>query len=551
MADGGSVCRDGGTAFCTSVAKCYQGWQSSTSKEGGKGLNNLAPRPPSLPVPTAPPPLTASPLRRPTCAPYVTPRAGGAPPRAAAASPARAKTKKGKPTDGSVVFPPLTKNIIAIITMMGRLLSGTMLEASKVTGVYLFVERAPRAWSKPIDAMIIDCSSVPKTEDEKQVLMKDWASRRSETETEKQSGAVPAAASGAGKSVLKTSSSGDDKEVAMDLDLDRDKQLSEAAGGGGSDVTNVGTYNQGPWPPFQINVRMTIRSLAYTELGRRSVPKLSLDALAVSCGLKSHKQVNFFMILAICQLGASTLWNRDSRKGSYTWPQMCPRELLLNGWSLELEGDKDPTVDGSDFLPSNHTHKQRPEGREASNSGGGRCALRPTRRLLGRRCSSGTSGPTLHPRTSPSERAPAVPKTHLQGWVTRPRATSSASPSLRRAGESLPQPACRRRQLLPRKARRQAPRQPLQLLRVTRRRRGEQLLRRRKRRRWRLILPGGRRKTAHRLGLPHRHLQGAGGLRIELLSGHLFGHPRFGDVPASVPTTILLLFCAPPSRVEF
>ncbi|GAB0493153.1 hypothetical protein MMPV_004426 [Pyropia vietnamensis] len=73
--------------------------------------------------------------------------------------------------------------------------------------------------------------------------------------------------------------------------------------------------------------------------------------------------MTFAMIAGIFQLGATTLRARDGRKGSYTWAQMCPEDLLLNLWSLDVEGDPAATVSGVDFLPPTYTLKLQGKGK--------------------------------------------------------------------------------------------------------------------------------------------------------------------------------------------
>ncbi|GAB0492628.1 hypothetical protein MMPV_003896 [Pyropia vietnamensis] len=242
--------------------------------------------------------------------------------------------------------------------MLGRQLIGTVINNAKVTGVYLVVERAGSTATNPRDASIVDCSAAPKTEHAKETIMHEWLSRRSSAELQPPGREVQPAVTPSGDLIT----SGDAFPAGSEPDCET--VLAGAADDAETQSKNKSaTAEDKQWRAFVINSRAVIQSVAHLSLGRRHVPVQALDSLLRSWGLTSHKQMTFAMIAGIFQLGATTLRARDGRKGSYTWAQMCPEDLLLNLWSLDVEGDPAATVSGVDFLPPTYTLKLQGKGK--------------------------------------------------------------------------------------------------------------------------------------------------------------------------------------------
>ncbi|OSX75126.1 hypothetical protein BU14_0254s0006 [Porphyra umbilicalis] len=238
---------------------------------------------------------------------------------------------------------------------MGRQLIGTVVETSKITGVYLVVECG--GGEEPTrDSTIIDCSAVSKSEEEKQSLMDEWASRRPGGGGSQQGDMVPAASTGVSNPMPSGGDAGTTDDAEDDLDLDFAKLLADSKGDSNSDME--AGEKKDDFPPFIINHRAAIQSVDYKVLGRAHVSEDDLNSLLKSCGLSGHTSITFNMMEGILAAGAKVLRERVGRKGSYSWAQMCPEQLLFKNWSLDLEGKNAPTVRSINFVPPKHTHSQ-------------------------------------------------------------------------------------------------------------------------------------------------------------------------------------------------
>jgi len=171
---------------------------------------------------------------------------------------------------------------------------------------------------------------------------------------------VLAASTGASNPVPSGGDAGtedDNKEGKEDdLDLVFSKLLADSKGDSNSDVE--ADEKKDDFPPFVINHRAAIQSVDSKVLGRLHLKENDLNRLLKSCGLSGHMSITFNKMEGILAAGVKALRERVGRQGSFSWAQMCPKELLLNNCSLYVEGKKAQTVRSINFVPPKHTHSQ-------------------------------------------------------------------------------------------------------------------------------------------------------------------------------------------------
>jgi len=166
----------------------------------------------------------------------------------------------------------------------------------------------------------------------------------------------PAASTGVSNPMPRGGGAGTTDDAEDDLDLDFAKLLADSKGDSNSDME--AGEKKDDFPPFIINHRAAIQSVDYKVLGRAHVSEDDLNSLLKSCGLSGHTSITFNMMEGILAAGAKVRRERVGRKGSYSWAQMCPEQLLFKNWSLDVEGKNAPTVRSINFVPPKHTHSQ-------------------------------------------------------------------------------------------------------------------------------------------------------------------------------------------------
>jgi len=191
------------------------------------------------------------------------------------------------------------------------------------TAMYVVLERTSRA-AITYKGVIVDCSRAIKTSTQGQAFMSDW-SRQGGSAIAPPPARKHGGCGGGGQDPVRPPVPEDDDDDSIDVDAClRDTASMGQDGGLGEEPGAVDVF-----PDLAFNTRSVIQQAPSALMGKQTLTAAEIHELMTSCGLRTYKQLTFYIIKIIFANGSKAL-KAQKAVANFEWTQICPPLLRHN-----------------------------------------------------------------------------------------------------------------------------------------------------------------------------------------------------------------------------